>query len=71
MRYASLPEDAKHQITLPNDHHVTNLIVRHYHFASGHSGEENVLSLQRSKFWVIRANSVVHKRLTNCFSCRG
>ena len=71
MRHASLPEDAKHQITLPKEHHVTNLIVQHYHFASGHSGGEYVLSLQRSKFWVIRANSVVHKLLTNCFSCRG
>ena len=71
MRYASLPEDTKHQITLPKDHHVTNLIVRHYHFASGHSGGEYVLSLQRSKFGVIRANSVVHKLLANCFSCRG
>ena len=50
MRHASLPEDAKHQITLPNDYHVTNLIVRHYHFPSGHSGEEYILSLQRSKF---------------------
>ena len=71
MRHASLPEDAKHQITLPKEHHVTNLIVQHYHFASGHSGGEYVLSLQRSKFWVIRANSVLHKLLTNCFSCRG
>ena len=61
LRHASLPEDAKHQIILPKDHHVTNLIVRHCNFASGHSG---------SMFWVIRANSVVSKLLANCFSCR-
>ena len=41
-----------------------------YHFASGHSGREYVLPLLRSKFWVIRANSVVRKLLANCFSCR-
>ena len=70
LRHASLPEDAKHQIILPKDHHATNLIVRHYHFASGHSGREYVLPLLRSKFWVIRANSVVRKLLANCFSCR-
>ena len=70
LRLASLPEDAKHQIILTKNHDVTNLIVRHYHLASGHSGREYVLSLLRSKFWVIRANSVVRKRLANCFSCR-
>ena len=70
MRNALLPEDAKHQVIFPEDHHVTNLIMRHYHFASGHSGREYVLSLLRSKFWVIRANSVVRKLLANRFSCR-
>ena len=70
LHHASLPEDAKHQIILPKDHHVTNLIVWHYHFASGHSGREHLPSLLRSKFWVIRANSVVRKLLANCFSCR-
>ena len=69
LHHASLPEDAKHQIILPKDHHVTNLIVWHYHFASGHSGREHLPSLLRSKFWVIRANSVVRKLLANCFSC--
>ena len=70
LRHASLPEDAKHQFILPKDHHVTNLIVWHYHLGSAHSGREYVLSLLRSKFWVIRANSVVRKLLANCFSCR-
>ena len=70
LHHASLPEDAKHQIILPKDHHVTNLIVWHYHFASGHSGRDHLPSLLRSKFWVIRANSVVRKLLANCFSCR-
>ena len=41
-----------------------------YHLASGHSGREYVLSLLRSKFWVISANSVACKLLANCFSCR-
>ena len=43
LRRASLLEDAKHQIILPKDYHVTNLIVLHYHFASGHLGREYVL----------------------------
>ena len=68
--HASLPEDVEREIILPKDHHVTNLIVWHYDFASSHSEREYVLSLLQSKFWVIRANSLVLKLLTNCFSCR-
>ena len=70
LRRASLPQDAKHQIILPKNHHVTNLIVRHYHLLSGHSGREYVLSLLRGKFWVIHTNSVVRKLLAKCFDCR-
>ena len=70
LRRASLPQDAKHQIILPKNHHVTNLIIRHYHLMCGHSGREYVLSLVRGKFWVIHANSVVHKLLAKCFDCR-
>ena len=54
LQHASLSEDAKHQMILPKDHHVTNLIV--WHLASGRSGREYVLSLLQSKFWVIRTN---------------
>ena len=45
LRHASLPEDAKLQIILSKNRHVTNLIVRHYHFAPGHLGREYVLNL--------------------------
>jgi hypothetical protein len=47
LRRASIPEDAKHQVIIPKAHHVTDLIVRHYHEVSGHSGREYVLSLLR------------------------
>ena len=70
LRRASLPQGAKHQIILPKNHHVTDLIVRHYHLISGHSGREYFLSLLQGKFWVIHANSVVRKLLAKCFDCR-
>ena len=38
MGRASLAENAKHQGILPKRRHVTDLIVRHYHEISGHSG---------------------------------
>ena len=70
LRHASIPDEAKHQIILPKDSLVTNLIIRHYHHESGHSGRGYVLSLVRRKFWVIKGNSAVRKVLSQCFQCR-
>ena len=32
-----------------------DLIVRHYHFISGHLGKEHALSLIREKLWIVKA----------------
>ena len=47
---ASTTFGAKHQIVLPNNEHVTSLVIEHYHL-SGHSGRDFVLSLAREKFF--------------------
>ena len=61
---------AKHQIILPKNDHVTNLIVEHYHLLSEHSGREFVLSLAREKFWIIQASSVIRRVLSKCVDCQ-
>ena len=47
---ASKPFDYQHQIILPKNDHVSNLLVEHYHQMSGHSGRESVLSLLCESF---------------------
>ncbi|XP_068689236.1 uncharacterized protein [Montipora foliosa] len=44
LRNAPIGEEAKYPILLPKSHHLTNLIVRHYHETLGHAGVEHVLS---------------------------
>lgn len=67
---ASIPNAAKHQIILPKKHHVVDLIVRHYHLKSGHSGLEHVLSLIRQRFWILKARTAVKSVLRGCFDCK-
>ncbi|XP_068696910.1 uncharacterized protein [Montipora foliosa] len=67
---AHMSSEAKHQIILPKNSHVTSLVVDHYNRLSGHSGRQHVLSLIRQKYWVVKANSTVRKVLTNCYKCR-
>ena len=52
---ASTPNAAKPQLILLKKHHVVDLIVRHYHLKSGHSGLEHVLSLIRERFCILKA----------------
>ncbi|KAK3752073.1 hypothetical protein QZH41_005572 [Actinostola sp. cb2023] len=70
LRNAPIAEEAMHPILLPKKHHVVNLIVRHYHELSGHSGVEHVLALTRERFWPINARATVKKVVNTCFSCR-
>ena len=67
---AHISSDAKHQIIIPKDSHVSNLIIDHYHKLSGHSGRQHVLSMIRQKYWIIKANSAVRRVLRGCYSCR-
>ena len=70
LRQAPLPYLPKHQIILPNKHHVVDLIVRYYHLMSGHSGLEHVLSMIRGKFWILKARAAVRRVVIDCFDCK-
>ena len=49
---------------------MVNLIIRHYHSLSGHSGTEYTLSLMREKFWPINARAAVKQVTSLCFYCK-
>ena len=43
-------DDRKFPIILPTKHHITNLIIRHYHRLEGHMGATQVLASIRQRF---------------------
>ena len=59
LRHPPVLAQMKHPIILPQKHHILELIVRHFHETSGHSGKEYVLSLIREQFWIVKARVVV------------
>ena len=62
--------EAKHQIILPKQHHVSDLIIRHFHLRSGHFGQEYVLACIRERFWIIQARISVRRIIRGCFDCK-
>ena len=67
---APIDSNAKHPVILPRKHHMVDLIIRHYHSLSGHSGTEYTLSLLREKFWPINARAAVKQVISRCFNCK-
>ena len=63
-------ERYKHPIILPRDHHVTNLLVDHYHRLEGHCGVLHVLGSIRQTYWIPRAATVIKRILKRCTNCR-
>ena len=70
LRHAPIEEEQRQPVILPKKHHVVDLMVRHYHLLSGHSGQEYVLSLIRKSFWIIKGRVAVRRVLSRCFGCR-
>ena len=69
LQKSPIDQEAKHPTILPKDHHVSDLIIRHYHLVSGHSRIEHTLSLIRQKYWIIKARVSLRRILSSCFDC--
>jgi hypothetical protein len=66
-----LPYDVKHPIILPRGHHVTKLIVKHYHERANHTGGVNFILAQLSqRFWIIAAQEEIRSWENECNECK-
>jgi hypothetical protein len=71
LQAAPISDLSKHQVIVPRDSHVAELIVRHVHESeSKHSGREYVMSLVRCRYWIPRARPLVNRILRNCVLCK-
>ena len=57
-------------VILPSGHHVTTLIIRHYHETSGHVGVQQVLAAIREQFWILNGHSTVKRVIKGCIICK-
>ena len=66
-----LSYNTRHPILLPKDHVVTRLIIKDAHEELGHgSGVEQVLTLLRSRFWIVKGRRAVRNIVESCAQCR-
>ncbi|XP_057333725.1 uncharacterized protein LOC130672928 [Microplitis mediator] len=69
LNHASIPEDQRHPILLPAQHHITRLIIREEHVRLLHAGPQATLYSVRQTYWPLDARNVTRKIIHSCISC--
>ena len=68
---ADLSNYERHPLILPSSHHVTILIVRHYHAKVQHQGRGFTHGLiQSSGFWILGGKRLVSSIIDKCVKCK-
>ena len=71
LRHARLEYRERHPVLLPKGHHVSRLIVRHYHGRVHHQGRQVTHgAIRQARYWLIKGNQTVTKELSLCVVCK-
>lgn len=71
LNQSSLCHKVKHPVILPNNSHITKLIVSHFHAKTCHQGRsQTLMELRANGFWVIGGSRLVAKLIHTCVLCR-
>ena len=71
IKRSELSIDNKHPVILPRKHHVTTLIISHYHQKVQHQGRGMTLSeLRANGYWILHGCAAVTSYISSCVTCR-
>lgn len=66
---ANIAEETKHQLILPPQARISQLIIRDAHFITIHGGPQLMLAHLRRSYWITRARQVVKSVVHHCPVC--
>ena len=69
LQHAPLSPRAKSPVILPSGNKISRMLVTEYH-GYAHLGTEWVLSRLRSRYWIIKARSLIKRVRHACVTCR-
>ena len=70
MDKAPTSNSSRHPIILPRKHHVTELIIKHYHNLEGHVGCNQVFATIRQKCCILQGPAAVKGVVGECLTCQ-
>lgn len=69
LKYSAIPYDGKHQVLLPERHHVTTILIRKLHEEHFHVGQNGLLAIVRERYWPLRAKAAIKQIISKCQVC--
>ena len=71
LQRASPSYEESHPLILPSSHHVSSLLIKHFHEKVQHQGRHFTLGLiQSSGFWIVGSKRAVNSAINNCIKCK-
>ena len=70
LKFAQIPEEAKHQIIIPHDDPVIEKLIMHLHVKACYAGPETTLGFLRQRFWLTQGRREVTRVLRMCLTCK-
>ena len=71
LQNSSLPFDEKHPIILPAKHHVSCLVIRHFHESVQHQGRSYTEgAVRQAGYWIVGGKRAVSSLIFNCVTCK-
>lgn len=68
---AHLTTDETHPILIPNKHHITQLIIRHFHSQVCHQGRHfSEGAVRAAGFWIVGGKRAISSVIFHCVTCR-
>jgi hypothetical protein len=66
---SELSYNEKHQLILPRNHHLAQIIARSYHEAYLHAPPKTLLYLLRKRFWIVNGQRLCYQIERKCITC--
>lgn len=68
---AELSQEEKHPLVMPHNHHISTLLVRHFHEQVAHQGQHITEgALRTAGYWIIGSKRLVSSIIHKCVTCR-
>lgn len=69
LRNSDLPFNQRHPMILPEQHHLTEIIIEALHRENLHVGQNGLLAALRRSFWPLNARRAINRVLRRCVRC--
>ena len=71
LRNSPLTFQEKHPVLLPKGHHLSELVIRHFHHKVHHQGRQITSgAVREGGYWVIGAHRMISRLIESCVTCK-